>query len=55
MSNNKKTTATQFLHARCTEQNKTAWTQAAQRSGLKLTQWIVKTLNKEAEKWTITD
>lgn len=38
--------ATSFIHARCTSRNKAAWVKAAQAQNLKLTEWIVKTLNR---------
>jgi len=34
-----------FLHARCKPGDKAAWVKAAQSENLKLTEWIVKTLN----------
>ena len=37
--------ATSFIHARCKSSDKGAWVHAAQDEGLKLTEWIVKTLN----------
>ena len=37
--------ATSFIHARCTPAHKAAWVKAAQAQNLKLTEWIVKTLN----------
>ncbi|MCK9622133.1 MAG: hypothetical protein M0R47_16555 [Methylobacter sp.] len=40
--------ATSFIHARCTPSAKAAWVMAAQREGLKLTEWLVKTLNSNA-------
>lgn len=37
--------ATSFIHARCIPQDKATWVKAAQAENLKLTEWIVKTLN----------
>jgi GDP-D-mannose dehydratase len=37
--------ATSFIHARCTAANKATWIATAQAQNLKLTEWIVKTLN----------
>jgi hypothetical protein len=37
--------ATSFIHARCTPHDKAGWVKAAQNENLKLTEWIVKTLN----------
>lgn len=37
--------ATSYIHARCTPQDKAEWVRAAQAEKLKLTEWIVKTLN----------
>ena len=33
------------IHARCTLNDKEAWTKAANSKGMKLTEWIIKTLN----------
>ena len=38
-------TATSHIHSRCTPQDKAAWVRSAQAEGIKLTEWIVKTLN----------
>jgi hypothetical protein len=37
--------AASFIHARCKSGDKAAWVKAAQAENLKLTEWIVKTLN----------
>jgi uncharacterized protein (DUF1778 family) len=37
--------ATSFIHARCMPGDKAVWVRAAQAEHLKLTEWIVKTLN----------
>ena len=37
--------ATSFIHARCKQSDKANWVRTAQVEGLKLTEWIVKTLN----------
>lgn len=37
--------ATSYIHARCTPKDKANWVHAAQNEKLKLTEWIVKTLN----------
>jgi hypothetical protein len=37
--------ATSYIHARCVGSDKAAWVKAAQAENLKLTEWIVKTLN----------
>ena len=37
--------ATSYIHARCTPQDKAGWVKSAQAENLKLTEWIVKTLN----------
>ena len=41
--------AASFIHARCTPADKAGWVHAAQRDGLKLTEWIVKILNTAAK------
>ena len=38
--------STSFIHARFTPTDKANWVRAAQSEGLKLTEWIVKHLNK---------
>lgn len=38
--------AVSFIHARCKTSDKAAWVKAAGAQGLKLTEWIVNTLNK---------
>ena len=40
--------ATSYIHARCTPQDKAGWVKSAQAEKLKLTEWIVKTLNSGA-------
>jgi hypothetical protein len=40
--------ATSFIHARCKPQDKAVWVRVAQSEGLKLTEWIVNTLNEKA-------
>lgn len=37
--------AMSFIHARCKTEDKAAWVTAAQSENLKLTEWIIKTLN----------
>lgn len=37
--------ATSYIHARCTPTDKAGWVKAAQSENLKLTEWIVKSLN----------
>lgn len=38
--------ATSHIHTRCMPQDKAAWVKSAQKEGLKLTEWIIKTLNR---------
>ena len=40
--------ASSFLHVRVTPRDKAGWVKAAQASGLKLAEWVVKTLNNGA-------
>lgn len=40
--------ATSFIHARCKPSDKAKWVKASQSEGLKLTEWIVKSLNSAA-------
>ena len=42
--------ANSYIHARCKAQDKAAWVKSAQSEKLKLTEWIVKTLNMAAIK-----
>lgn len=42
--------ASSFIHARCKTSDKAAWVKTAQLSGMKLTDWIVTTLNTAAVK-----
>lgn len=42
--------ATSYLHARCCPSDKAAWVHAANRRGLKLTEWVVQALNRAAGK-----
>ena len=35
-----------YIHARCLTADKSRWVKAAQSQGMKLTEWIVTTLNK---------
>ncbi len=37
--------ATSYIHARCKPSDKAMWVKCAQAEGLRLTEWIVKTLN----------
>lgn len=37
-----------YIHASCKPEEKTAWVRAAIRENLKLTAWIVRTLNEKA-------
>jgi uncharacterized protein (DUF1778 family) len=37
--------ATSYIHARCMPGDKAMWVRAAQAERMKLTEWIVKTLN----------
>lgn len=37
-----------YIHAACKPEEKTAWVRAAIRDNLKLTAWIVRTLNEKA-------
>lgn len=34
-----------YIHARCKKADKAGWVKTAQSKGMKLTEWIVKTLN----------
>jgi len=36
-----------FIHARCTKKDKAAWIAKASSEGMKLTTWIIKTMNEE--------
>lgn len=36
-----------FIHARCKSSDKAKWKLAADKEGLKLTEWIVKNLNNQ--------
>jgi len=36
-----------FIHARCSSHDKALWVKESQRRGVKLTEFIVNTLNKE--------
>ena len=38
--------ATSFLHIRCTARQKAGWVKAAQRAGLKLSEWVIDRLSK---------
>lgn len=40
------------LHMRCRASDKAAWVKQAQRENLKLTEWVEKTLNAAAEKYS---
>jgi|LakMenE18May11ns_1017448.scaffolds.fasta_scaffold5413151_1 hypothetical protein len=40
--------AESYIHARCKPQDKASWVRAAQSEGLKLTEWIINTLNEKA-------
>lgn len=37
--------ATSYIHARCRPEDKASWIAAAKSEGMKLTEWIVSTLN----------
>lgn len=39
--------ATSFLHVRCTPRQKSGWVKAAQRAGLKLTEWVIARLENK--------
>lgn len=41
--------ATSYIHARCKPSDKSQWVKQAQNEGLKLTEWIVKTLNNAVQ------
>lgn len=38
------------IHAQCLTSDKSMWVKAAQSKKMKLTEWIIEALNKEAEK-----
>ena len=38
--------AESYIHARCLTSDKSRWVKTAQSQGMKLTEWIVSTLNK---------
>lgn len=38
------------IHAQCLTSDKSIWVKAAQSKKMKLTEWIIATLNKEVEK-----
>jgi predicted HicB family RNase H-like nuclease len=40
--------ADSFIHARCKRSDKARWVKAAQKKGMKLTQWIVQILNDQS-------
>lgn len=40
--------ASSFLHVRVTPRDKAGWVRASQASGLKLAEWVIQALNKEA-------
>lgn len=39
--------ASAVLHVRCTPSQKSAWVKAAQRAGLRLSEWVVRRLDAE--------
>lgn len=39
-----------YIHAQCLTSDKAMWVKAAQSKKMKLTEWIIEALNKEAEK-----
>jgi hypothetical protein len=39
-----------FIHARCNTKDKALWVKTAQAQRMKLTEWIVKTLNNQVDK-----
>ncbi|MBP8963340.1 MAG: hypothetical protein KBG39_10390 [Opitutaceae bacterium] len=39
--------ATAILHVRCTPRQKAAWVKAAQRAGLRLSEWVVRRLDAD--------
>lgn len=41
---------TSYIHAGCKPEEKGAWIAESRHRGMKLTDWIVKTLNKEVKK-----
>lgn len=41
--------AESFIHARCKTEDKAKWVRAAREEGMKLTEWIIKNLNKEVK------
>lgn len=42
--------ASSYIHARCKSSDKSMWVKTAQSRGMKLTDWIVTTLNAAASK-----
>jgi len=42
--------AESFIHARCKTSEKSAWVKAAQAKGMKLTDWIISSLNDALKK-----
>lgn len=42
--------STAFIHARCKPLDKDAWVVAAKKSDMRLTEWIIKTLNGASQK-----
>lgn len=42
--------ASSYIHARCKTSDKSTWVKTAQSEGIKLTDWIITTLNAAARK-----
>lgn len=41
--------ASSYIHARCLRSDKAAWVRESQKRGMKLTEWIVQTLNEKSD------
>ena len=40
---------TSYIHAACLRSDKAAWVRESQKRGMKLTEWIVQTLNEKSD------